>query len=277
MVTYDLAVVGAGYWGAAIAYEAKKLGWKVIVLDDGDSKSGSRNASGICDPRAYTSSIFSKYWPSEWSKTDLDESLQWLLAHKGYKVQEWFWNLFAGTQPRQGTECIYISSVEVITQLAYPRTKQSLEKLKYKRLVVAAGYRTDEVLQSLELPLLGVKRLAGRGILARGNAPSCPTPVSVMIRPYVKHTVRSWAGGLWKVGDTAEETLKEKPLEALRSVGRAVLENYEEVQVNEGYRPMLDRFTVEKLSKNIIVATGGGRLGLGLCGLVAKKSLEMFQ
>lgn len=274
--TYDLLVVGAGYWGAAVAFEAKRRGWSVAVIDDGDPRSGSRNASGICDPRAYHSSVFAKYWPPNWQPSDLTESLAWLVDRGGYRVREYFWNRFAGTAPRTGAECVYVADPTTLTRSAYPRLNKGVRDVPHRRLLVAAGYRTDDVLASLGLPTLGVRPLPGRGIIASGT-PSTPLPSSVMIKPYVKHTVRSWAGGFWKVGDTAEQEFKDSRLEALRDVGRACLKDYVEVRVNEGVRPVLDRFTVEKLMPRVVVATGGGRLGLGVAGLVAEKVLEAFR
>ena len=98
-----------------------------------------------------------------------------------------------------------------------------------------------------------------------------------MIAPYVKHTVRVWPNGLWKIGDTAEKKPNEKKLENLRTVGKMVLEDYQEIAVTAGFRPVLDRFTVEKVSSRIIIATGGHRLGLGLAKLVSVKVGEMVR
>lgn len=292
--TWDAVVIGSGYWGAGIAAHLADAGKSVLVVDDGDAKSGSRNASAICDPAAYESSVFKKYWPPDWDASDLDYSLNWLLAHGGRKVRENFWNRFAGTAPRDGAEAIYLDCPEPL--MMTPRSVKRAARVvggesgfggvtvefdystitRTRQLVVAAGRRTDEVLTSLQLKPVGVRSLFGRGIVARGT-PVTDTPVSVMIAPYRKHTVRDWPGGLFKVGDTAEEKPNDKKLEDLRTVGRAVLAGYEEVQLNEGYRPVMDRFTVEKVAPNVVVATGGHRLGLGLAGLVGRKTLEALR
>lgn len=278
MATWDLLIVGGGYWGAAVSFEARKKGWRVAVVDDGDKRSGTRAASGVADRSAFKSEVFRKYLPVGWSDSDLDDSFNWLLERGGETVGEYFWNRFAGTGPREGSECVYIEGPETITNLlgSTYRGRFDPSKVDYKRLVVAAGYRTDEVLAQLGLDPLGVGKLYGRGIVAEGT-PSLVTPVSVMIRPYCKHTVRRWGSGQWKVGDTAEKIPNEKYLESLREVGRSVLSDYREVKVSEGFRPILPKFTVEKLTPSIVVATGGHRLGLGLAGLVAKKVMEMFR
>lgn len=283
---YDLIVIGAGYWGTAITLQARKKGWNVIALDDEDVRSGSRNASAICDPKAYQSNVFKKYWPADWTQQDLQDSLSWLVDRGAVKTREYFWNKFAGTSIREGGEALYLPNPESLCSLAKPakviveggNTGNTIELFTSKGvfrsrcLAVAAGYRTDDMLKILGLSQVGVSSLYGRGIVASGRS-RCDVPVSVMIRPYCKHTVRDWGNG-FKVGDTAEKTPNPKRLEDLRIVGRAVLEDYKELQLNEGYRPVTDRFLVCKIAHNVVVATGGHRLGLGLAGLAAKKTME---
>lgn len=290
-VIYDLIVVGGGYWGSGIAFEARAKGWNVLLVDSNDPYGASRAASGIADIKAYGSSIFKKYWPADWSQEDLRESFDWLMKRGGYRQREWFWNQFKGTAPREGTDCVYIPLVTTITELTN-RVYDEVGKVfvfnasdlavdlklggmfRGRRLVVAAGYLTDGVLNMAGLGALGVGGLYGRGLIGHGT----PTvaPVSVMIRPYCKHTVRAW-GNRWKVGDTAEASIKDGPIQSLRRVATLAIPDFIEEQLSEGYRPTLDRFTVEKLTPNVVVATGGHRLGLGLTGLVAKKVMEMFQ
>ena len=292
MVNYDVIVVGGGYWGTAATIELKEAGKKVLQIDSNDPMSGSRAASGICDPRAYDSSTFQRYWPSDWTKSDLTESLSWILNHQGYKVTEYFWNQFQNREVRESVECIYVPTPESFTELTKPVfgtvVKGSIDAKKVsvlldnskeytaRYLVVAAGYKSDEVLESLQLAPLGVTKLYGRGLNVKGT-PKVSTPVSVMIKPYVKHTVRSWSNGLYKVGDTAEKNVKDSNLENLRKVGQAVLTNYREVKLTQGYRPVLDQFTVVKLNPRVVVATGGQRLSLGLCGLVGKKVVQCLK
>lgn len=272
--------------------EARCAGKSCLVIDDGDPKSGSRNASAICDPNAYNSSIFSKYWPPSWNKSHLNDSIGWVLDVGGRWVTERFLNHYQKRDMREGHTVIYLPSPESLTDSIGDKLSSRVKafgegkagvtvqtdagRLSCRHLVVCAGYRTDEVLESGGLEPVGVTGLYGRGINAKGR-PVMKHPVSVMIAPYVKHTVRVWPNGLWKVGDTAERKPNDKKLENLRTVGRMVLEGYEEVAITEGFRPVLDRFTVEKVSDRVIIATGGHRLGLGLARLVAVKVGEMIR
>lgn len=294
----DLVIVGSGYWGAAVYLFAKQRGLSVKVVDDGDLKSGSRNASGIADIRAYRSSVFRKYWPSDWADSELVESFDWLCKIGGRITQETFWNQYQNRSPRKGTECVYVATPATLTsqiqegdivssrvEQIRPGKQTSLvqlqngKTLETRHVVIAAGYQTDSLLIASGLRVIGVTGLYGRGIIARSKSlrPELPLPISVMIRPYCKHTVRSWPGGRYKIGDTAEEKPNDNKLEALRTVGRLVLGNFQEQTIQEGYRPVADKFLVAEVCPRVIVATGGHRLGLGLAGLVGKKVLEIIR
>lgn len=302
-IIYDVAVVGSGYWGTSIALKAAEAGKSVIVIANDDPKGGSINASGILDPKVYFRSGFEKRWPADWAKSELDDSIAWLLDHGAYRVMERFWNEFRKTPARDNREMIYVPSVTSFTdqiyqdrygivitkgtvyglsgglngsqELRYTTKAMTMEGHAYARNVVfATGYRTDELLDTLSLSKMGVGRLWGRGFNAKGT-PKTDLPVSVMIRPYCKHTVRQWADGTIKVGDTAEEKPSDKKYAALKAVGEAAIDNMKIVFESDGYRPVTDRYLVHKYHERpIIVATGGHRLGLGTAPIAANKVLQ---
>lgn len=303
----DLLVIGAGYWGTGVTLKALERGVKVITLDDNDKESGSRNASAVCDPRAYDSEIFAKYFPYDWTKKDLEESLEWLLGKGAYIVKEYFWNKYQGSSPRlMPREIFYLETPQYLTSQITPLNgkvvsifqRRNLSKktsegwtivyetidkltcqvvqnlITCKKLVIACGYRTDDVVELISPNLkLGVGKLYGRGINAKGT-PNTSLPVSIMIKPYVKHTVRAWKNGIFKIGDTCEKKISDTKFNNLEAVGREALDNFEIVEVTAGWRPTLPKFTVAKLLENLVVATGGHRLGLGVTGLVASKVLK---
>lgn len=287
----DVIVVGAGYWGVGITLRLRNAGHRVYLIDDADPRGGSRNASGICDPAAYRSEVFRKYWPADWQEGELKDSLAWLIdSGVGRRVRESFWNVYKGTQPRAAEECVYLDSPSTLLGRMYPVRRGKVcggrvsksgcqvllsdgTELAASHLVVAAGYRTDEVLTALEQPRAGVSALYGRGIVVRG-LPDVLTPVSVMVAPYRKHTVRHWGRGDFKVGDTAEpkDEGHERHLGTLRAVADAVFpDGYSTVGTTAGYRPVTDRYHLAKHADRLIVATGGNRVALGLTGLVAKR------
>lgn len=296
---YDTILVGGGYWGCGIAIELMRASKKVLILDSNDAMSGTRAASGICDPKAYNSKIFSKLLPKRWEKNMslIDDSLHWLVSVGGKKVVESFWNKFAQTEPRTGAHCIYVDSPATVSDHVKHLVKRESLRMAItegggwrvavdehtgnywaKNLVIAAGYSSGGVAIKCGLPGFEVSRLYGRGVIAKGQ-PKTGLPCSVMIRPYCKHTVRTWEGrsDLFKIGDTAELQPKENSLAGLMKVGTHCLDEMKLVKISEGYRPVMDEFTVAKIGPNCVLATGGHRVGLGLTGLVAKETLEMLK
>jgi glycine/D-amino acid oxidase-like deaminating enzyme len=290
MRIYDLAVVGGGYWGVATALRARESGKDVILFDDSDPLAGSRNASAICDPASYKSKVFRRFWPTGWTKDDLKESLNWLLGNGGELTEEVFLNQFEGRGIRPiRPKAIYLKSNEDFLR-RFPATTAEVLGLERRgilwelrtrtgtflarKICLALGYRTDAFLAKAGMPLLGVGRLYGRGIIVRGT-PAYPVPICVMTRPYVKHTIRQWEDG-YRVGDTAERgEVKEGVDPNLLAVTESVMgDQYEVLRSVNGFRPTADKFLVDKIAPGLAVATGGHRLGLGLAGLAAKKVLE---
>lgn len=299
---YDVAIIGGGYWGRAIAQEVQRAGKTCVIVDDGDRLSGSRAASGICDPAVYKSSVFRRYMPQDWSESDLQESLHWLCSNHGRQVKEYFWNKFAGTDPREGASCIYFPPVHKLSRLWPAETVKGIagycettklgrislavfnkhgnyqEQIRSCFVVIAAGYRSGYLAEKLvDGCKTNVDRLYGRGIIRFARRTETVSPISVMIRPYCKHTIREWGKGVWKIGDTAEEKHSDNKFNALLDVANIGVPNYRDQIISEGYRPVMDKFTVAKLTNRVILASGGHRVALGLSGLVAKKVLEMLK
>jgi glycine/D-amino acid oxidase-like deaminating enzyme len=297
----ELIVIGGGYWGAGIAFEGRQRGWTVLVIDDGDGRSGSRAASAICDPHAYRTRIGKKHLPPDWTDQDLTGSFDWLIQRGGYRCREYLWNIRRNTPPHFRGEVILLADPHVLTRLAGPFVRGQVVHaerdggrwevvvdpvesagqrlyLTAKRVAIAAGYRTDDCLDAFGLQPLGVGRLYGRGLNVVGATHAgVPHPISVQLRPYLKHTVRPWRDGTWRIGDSAEENPDDRYVANLHTVGNKVFQHYTVQEVVEGFRPVLDRFLVTDLSPGLVVATGGHRLGLGITGLVAKKATEMLR
>jgi glycine/D-amino acid oxidase-like deaminating enzyme len=286
---HDLIVIGGGYWGSAVAHEARQRGLDAAVLDDFNPASGSRNASGILHPKTYSSPLFKKYMPADWSKADLLASFEWLKKHCGaVETVEHFTNW---TRPDLGVRKLpvgyYISSNEALTGLAEPfnekvdaiRRSDGLwivnGMFRAPRLVVAAGIGTDSVLALAGVAPIGVTSLFGRGLGVRGLT-THPSPLVVQTRPYRKFETRPW-GDLLRVGDTAEVRPDEAKYRGeLRAVADWLAPGSETVEWYEGYRPVCEQFTVRLVAEGLVAASGGHRMGLGLSGLVAVKTLEML-
>jgi glycine/D-amino acid oxidase-like deaminating enzyme len=259
-------VIGAGYFGAAIAHEARHAGFDVTVVDDGDAKAGSRVASGIANPKSDP--------PEGLTRAEFDASLKWVGDHGGVLTREWFWNAGAGTQPRPRHFVYYLDNNEVITSLAYPIGGASIPPHD-GITVVAAGYRTDEVLANLGVPPLGVQPWMGRSIIVAGK-PKTPLPIEIQLASYQKYTVQAY-GAFFRVGSTKEI---KHPIEwayaNLYKVGKLVLDDFQYIRTEVGYRPSSPP-VVKLVAPNIIVATGAGRSGLSLAGWAAMKVLELIE
>jgi glycine/D-amino acid oxidase-like deaminating enzyme len=297
----NILVIGAGYWGAAIAHEARLAGYNVEVYDDGDDKAGSRVAAGFCDPSSYRSKPFIKRRPPYMTDQAIEASLTWLIDHGGNPVQTWFWNRWGHRDPREDVMSMRIDNNEVITSLAYPIYGERIPISRlgdYSMIIVAAGYRTNEVLGLLEVAPIPIRPLMGRGIVASGT-PIVPLPVSVMVAPYKQYMVRALTNGpdavykfgvateteakrnlavpYYHIGDTVELNPSSIAFDHLYQVGKAVLDGFTYIRTEVGYRPDAGTFRVEKLASNLIVATGGHRVGLGLAGWAAQRVLTLLE
>lgn len=271
----DVIVVGAGFWGSAITRELRERGHGVTLIDSMDPRSGSRNAAWTCQPWVYHSPRFRSLLPEGW-RLKLEDSIQWLVDQMGAtRVQEEFQNLPRMTPPRPGhvvlnlvpgqgmvepDECMLVSAIERDGGRWYVTNDMSTDWL-----VLATGYETDKLLERSELPQLGVRAVPGHGLLIR--APWEGGQREFLTRPYTKYTIRPWTGGLHHLGDTAGRSGPEPLVElADRLFGSGGWSLEADLY---GYRPQLPQYTVREHAPHLIVATGGYRMSLGLCGLAA--------
>lgn len=75
---HDLAVIGGGFWGVAIARAATERGLDVVTLDDRNPIGASRNASGIIQKRWYESNTSTRMYPDWFDPDDIDWAIDWL-------------------------------------------------------------------------------------------------------------------------------------------------------------------------------------------------------
>lgn len=304
-MVYDLVVIGGGYWGTAIAYESfrQNFGY-TLLLDDADPMGGSRNASGIVDPKIYFGDERKRVMlPDDWTKDDILLSLIWLSQYGGaYPIKGSFLNMMAGArmiEPRpESTQCLHISGQAFFR--IHPRLRETVTSIEpcrmhgrgakgwrvfthekgiyeTKNVVIAAGYRTDDVLKLAGLPPLGVGKLFGRGLIFTGK-PQYSTPLTIMTRPYTKYTIRPWeTDGQFRLGDTAEINPNANRALELTGLGCILATDFKRIAEPQGYRPVLPKFTVKKIAPDLVVATGGHRVALGLSGHVAKVALELLK
>lgn len=295
---YDLAIIGAGYWGTAIAIEARKKGLEVIVVDSGQETSGSRNSSGILHPSAYEQSWCKKLLPEDWTPSDLEDSFCWLEENVGFTTaDEFFLNFYGGNSQLKVRDKAYMiadnesflskdfavtGKVERVfnvgdawtVDVQLPKYHQLLTT---KKIVIAAGIWTDQILAASDLKQIGVTSLEGRGALFKKTQHSLnkPMPLTVLWKPYMKYTFRTW-GDMIRLGDTVERPNAKERYPDLLTLASHVMGEYDFQGWMRGYRPVTEKFLVKEIEPGMIVATGGYRAGLGLSGLVAKKVMELI-
>jgi glycine/D-amino acid oxidase-like deaminating enzyme len=291
---HDLVVIGGGFWGQATARMAQENGLDVVLLDNGNRESGSRNAAGLIKLEWYKNPanvVGRMMRQGGWSVTDVAEGFDWLSQRLALKPTGEQFSTWERRTPqfRKGL-WLAVDPVEMLTWVApvectvlkiEPGTGGMLvvtdhEDYTAKHVVVAAGYWTDTLLELSGLPKVGVKGSRGRAWVGLSATP-LEVPLTRLVRPYVSYTLRPWLGGTVRLGDTNEHTLEDRDrsdrdCKALM-VEWGVQQQYEP---SSGIRPVLDRFLVGTVRDHVIVATGGHRVGLALAPVAAKKAMQLM-
>jgi glycine/D-amino acid oxidase-like deaminating enzyme len=286
----DLVVVGGGFWGAGVALLAGEAGWDVMLLDSGESLGASRSAAGIVCEGWYRQATVKKMMPGDWTREEVTDSIRWLERFGLEKTGEVF-SSYRRSRPVLRDDCYLLPSPESLLGKVRPtggrvlslreaggvvEVRTAKELLRAGRVVVAAGAFTDTLLKGSNLPVVGVVPLRGRAVVG-SSSEGCKVPHTYMSRPYTHWTSRPWPGGGVRVGDTVERgaggpgRLAELELQAGRMV-----KGYRRQAVLEGLRPVCGKMVVGKVSRRVIVAVGGHRVGLGLTGLVARRALSLL-
>ncbi len=289
----DLLVLGGGFWGTATAFEARKRGMDVLLIDDENPEGASRNSAGIVCAHWYRQDTIQRMWPEEWTMDDVDDSLQWLQDNCGLEqTGEYFRNMMTG-KSRYRKDCYIIgdnSKLLDMTKRCRDKAHKAYwtgehwivwsDKSQYeaKNIVVAMGAFTDTFLLESDMETVGVKPLFGRAMIIEG-VEAIDKPLTVLVRPYVHYTLRPWMGKL-RWGDTTERKSTGPYVLNLEAALKKTLDVEELPRVvdwAQGVRPVCSTMTVKECGPNAVVAVGGHRVGLGLSGLVAKKSLELLE
>jgi glycine/D-amino acid oxidase-like deaminating enzyme len=297
---YDLAVVGSGFWGTAVAYEAMQAGMRVLIVDARDQNGASRNAAGIVCRGWYRQETVLGMTPHDWTQDDFDVGFAWLKKHADLRqTGEEFWS-YRSPIHKVRDDCYLIPSPDAVLRLAeratfvlgkataiIPESPATNWRVLVevdgvpayetaRQVVVAAGAWTDHLLQASGMQPIGVKSLRGRAAIVMPGA-DFTMPKTYMVRPYAHFTLRPWKGGLARLGDTVERKpdreLNDTPLMATL---QAMSPGSKIMRMLDGNRPVCDRFTVREAAPGFVVATGGHRVGLGVAGTVAQRALKLL-
>jgi hypothetical protein len=270
---------------------ARKRGLSVVTFSDGDPLAGSINAAGIVKKSWYKGEFFKKKVQPEWWTTKwLDFGVDWLGEHAGLvQTGEDVKKLYGKDRlTRTNNDCWVLVDVMEwlkdedsinyqVTRLSTPTGAWRLHDLAdypcwlARKVIVAAGHATDRLLAASNLPLVGVSGLEGRAVFVKGRLLS-GRPFRVLRSAYDHVTFREWPGGLVRVGDTVGA--KDLPLwwkdNYTSEMWRAA--NHDAW----GFRPVCERAFVELVAPDLVVATGGHRVGMAMSPAVAHRALKLL-
>lgn len=291
----DTVVIGGGFWGTACASKLSTQGREVLLIDSKHENAASRAAAGIVCLHWYKQETILKMLPAWWSTKLAQVGFEWLeaagLRHTGENFLNQSGKANRGKyEPKLRKDCYLIPSCSAVLSL-YPRQQAEVEtlckvtngwQLKIKNsdpitarnVVIAAGVFTDELLRRSGMPLVGVKPLIGRAMVAQVSK-DFTTPLTVMTRPYTQYTLRPWGdtqrSNQVRLGDTVEKSdaLFQKNNETLIALFQQFTAKPKVVNILKGFRPVRDKIIADLVDDGLIVATGGHRVGLCLAGGVA--------
>lgn len=286
---YDVAVVGGGFWGKAIAMMAEQQGLSVALVDKRKPEAASVVAAGLFCPRWFkgewrthieravedskSCGVRLRRCQGMMSTIALRKSLKGMVA-----VDDWYTfgpKDFLGLRPPD-----YVGGVARVREGAVEiEIDPSGEggEINARRVVVAAGVNTDSILRSSGIPPIGVKGLRGSALLYEGSMPDML--LMHQVTPYYQYTLRPWTEGA-RLGDTLErvpskgdEYVEKMHVTMAGYLGSFGLLLREKVT---GVRPVMKEPTVSEVAKGVIAATGGGRVGALLSFWAARKVIGLL-
>lgn len=294
---HDLIVVGGGFWGTMTAYLARAAHRDVLLLDDLNPQGASRNAAGIVSLSWYRwrqtrdkKDIVGNIFADTFSTADAVQGVNLLrdlglLKQTGEecftlagnrKFKSDLWLLSSPQALFDQTDRTWAVVQKLVKGKGYWVVLTENRELLARSVVLAAGAFTDALLEASGLKPLGIKGLRGRGLLIRPHK-QFDVPHTVQIAPYSHVTLRPWADGMARVGDTVEQKPGgDEKLEPLKRIAFSLAPAYEQVKVMDGLRPVLPKVFVGEVASGLVVATGGHRVGLALAPAAAKKSLALL-
>lgn len=284
---YDIAIVGSGYWGTAMALTARWLRLKVWMVDSAEKEGASRNASAH-----FSFSWYKKPWLGRIQQAverarffglDLRQTGAWIGktvapgVHSPKLRNKPDWHLFS---PQQFLDLRPPDVVAPVLKVEPGTVHLSDGPIYARHVYVAAGAWTDNLLLASGLPRLGVSGLPGAGLIIRAAVPG-PGPVYLHeLNPYKQIGFRPWTSeGLIRVGETVEQVpgKQEEYLTKMRKQVRGIIGPADEVEVVRGIRPLTDAGPqVTPVGRGVIAATGGGRIGALMSFWAADTALRIW-
>lgn len=292
---HDIAIVGAGFWGTCTAIMAREKSLDTIVIDDNDQRSGSRNAAGMIQPSTWTRQMFKKSLPEGWTIQDMHWGLKWLSEHVPVKMTGdillFHYGKLASRPPKhRPKEMFLIDSPKVLLEKAEPVIHERIYSIRHsldhweinhehhaKHVVLACGYRTDEILVKAGLPMMGVFATPGTALVF-SDGKDHKIPESHLVRPHTSYTIRPW-GDSHRFGEWSGNEQPDIQAHNLLNQLKRLVQNPAISSLIYGNRPTspIGKFIVKEWAPKLIIMSGGYKYGLGVAPFAAKKALEILK
>lgn len=278
----DILVIGAGYWGVAVALLAEARGATVQLIDNGDTLGASRAASAH-----FAFSWYRGPWRARIERAvDRAQLVGFLLrrtgalTHRGRTKEDWWTfrpdDLLGLRRPD------IIGDVTEVDHGAL-RVRVGSSWLPARNIVIAAGAWADDLLRRSRLPEVGVTGLPGAGIVVVAAKPDEYGAAVFLheLNPFKQVAFREWGPGLVRYGETTEQrpgpAAVAQYVAKLRAIGDQHLGSREPRQIIRGIRPVVKTGPQVKLvAPNIVAATGGGRIGALLSFWAAEETCRLL-
>ena len=281
----DTLIIGAGFWGTAIALELQKHNQNFQLLDSGEAEAASPVAAGLV--RQSGLDQLTAPW---WTPQHL-QACHEFLRHWGRSELEWIGNpsqplgrlrpglwLLDPTVLLQHFQPIRLRVHRLRTTSLHWTIECQGQNLQARQIVLAAGIHCDTILKASELPPIGLQALPGEALLGAASHPldyprtwSYRLPGDSRTRTV---TARNWPEQGLRVGDTLGDKAGQWDM---------LLHWFQEMggqgptQRLWGIRPKAAQgLVVERWAPGLVVASGGQRNGLASAAGVALRVHQLL-
>ena len=291
---HDVLVIGAGFWGTAIALALRQAGREVLCLDSAEKGAASPVAAGLV--RQTTLESLEHKRPAPWWSVEHSHACHEFLrtgCRQGWvsRCPERILSSFCPQgRPRQDLWCTDVARLlsraqpqagRVVSLVRSPdcwTAHTDEQAVEARQVVVAAGFLSDRLLAASRLSVLGLLPMPGSALLAPTPRPLLEAVTLAFRLPGDSRTRTAtalpWGPGQIRAGDTVEP---QEPLQLTRLA--SLLESLGAVGPTTrlwGIRPHLPSLQVELIQPDLVVASGGRRNGLATAAGAALRVVQLL-
>jgi glycine/D-amino acid oxidase-like deaminating enzyme len=289
----SVAVIGGGFWGGAIQRHLKNKA-VVTVMDPGDTKAASNAAQGLARLDWLRSPTLRRVIPDWWGRAH-DEASEAALVRLGAEEVAELVSTWSRPEPVRRDGLLLVDAAQARAEVDYRVRVLGLsqignhvlvkleddDSMAFDRVVIAAGVWSDRLLEASGLPKLGLQTWAGSTVLARARKQDADLHAvqTHITSPYRHISMRPWRGPMVQIGATVVKGLDDQEqYDRMMERAKALWPGLAPSVRLQGWRPVGPdgQAVVERVSKGIIVATGGQRIGLVLAGGMARRVEELL-